>query len=225
MGMYDRAFPGSIVTPINLKNGESIELACFIEHRFALYYWLKWHIKYGRPISLLTIDYHTDTTPERSEYQFLQNKDPILSIWQDMDEGNDTQICAGLSNELLRHAYVLHKGDDCTTNNCELISYYNQPNKLFLENKIQGEEDLYLDIDLDYFTNGKSDEHGCKILLREMEQLFNTNRKEFLFPKIRGVTVALEPIYCGGLVNSLLLLLKLQKTLLDGQIIGDWSYC
>lgn len=43
MEMYDCAFPGSIVTPIKLKNGESIELACFIEHRFALYYWLKWH--------------------------------------------------------------------------------------------------------------------------------------------------------------------------------------
>lgn len=58
-----------------------------------------------------------------------------------------------------------------------------------------------------------------------MEQLFTPDRKEFLFPKIRGITMALEPIYCGGLFNSLLLLLKLQKTLLDGQIIGDWPYC
>lgn len=38
MEMYDRAFPGSIVRPIKLKNGENIELACFIEHRFALYW-------------------------------------------------------------------------------------------------------------------------------------------------------------------------------------------
>lgn len=225
MEIYDRAFPGSIVTPIKLKNGESIELACFIEHRFALYYWLKWHEKYDRSISLLSIDYHTDTMPERSEHQFSKDKEPILSIWQDMDEGNDTQICAGLSNELFEHAYILHKGDDRTMNNCESISYYNHPDKLFSADRIHGEENLYLDIDLDYFTNGKSDEHSCKILLHEMEQLFTTDRKEFLFPKIRGITVALEPIYCGGLFNSLLLLLKLQKTLLDGQIIGDWPYC
>lgn len=112
-------------------SNSTCNLPCFIEHRFALYYWLKWNEKYDRSISILSIDYHTDTMPERSGHQFSKDKEPILSIWQDMDEGNDTQICAGLSNELLEHAYILHKGDDRTMNNCESISYYNHPDKLF----------------------------------------------------------------------------------------------
>ncbi len=75
----------------------------------------------------------------------------------------------------------------------------------------------FLDIDMDYFTLDADNVHPTIIKDEEIKDFCDFSNPIFGLMKDRlvGVTIALEPNYCGGLENSLLIYSLFNKGILS----------
>lgn len=200
------------------------------EHRFAFYFWACYSLEAGgSPPVLITIDTHDDVGANSdvipSDLNSLDLCDPTsvgLFAWLRLNRLNDGHILPSLYLDLFSDVFVLIKKDnddpllDSSSNsiqqegrsgNVHTVHYFNEENKLL--DALPHDQDSFLDIDLDYFSdpNPETDEdRGTEIqwpVERIKDFLTDSNGViQSVLPSVVGMTIALEPTYCGGLLNS-----------------------
>lgn len=207
----------------------SIDKAIIMEHRFAFFFWMKWRnllrdkdlLKQSAP-TLVTIDWHRDLAPVPDEQkatleQLNQNNLSDVSnyVWAQLDQTNDGHIfCAAWLNLIgdiillqnttsYQESTFIDKGDN------EHSVYEFQDFDQFQEYMTSREdENIFFDVDLDYFIHGKGKQRYSENFRRysddEIKQIIDPGHPvfEYMIPRIDGITLAMEPGYCGGIVNS-----------------------
>ncbi|MEE9913193.1 MAG: UPF0489 family protein [Deltaproteobacteria bacterium] len=217
------------------------------EHRFAFYFWgLCASDKDSRHAALISIDAHDDVGVPTEVIQDdldnlnIHNRTELgLFAWLRLRSLNDGHILPALYLNFFSDVYVLMNGredsaafrtsrteqrqrdrDGCT----HKVKYYRNSKKL-LHDLPKKNCPLFLDIDLDYFAieNRKAGSVlGSENLMSDAEiRSFLSINGPLLKPilnRIVGLTIALEPKYCGGLVNSLHVLDILNQELFEGTL-------
>jgi len=229
--------------PSGNKN-KSIELALFNEHRFAFYYWLKWNLQNNirKAPDLITFDWHQDliypcdTIKSELENLDLKSKFEIsLFSWARLNPLNDDHILAAAYLNQLNDIWVVCKQNHCSDwDDEEIIDFQGKkhrirkfPNKAELFKKLTTYKisNIFLDIDLDYFTienSTSNDKHRFTYMnKKEIEEIFSINDDfmRWIFQRMDGFTIALEPEHTGGISISLKYLSLLNKILFEGNIL------
>jgi hypothetical protein len=198
---------------------------------------------------LLTIDWHDDVgcdddyLPEQISQ--LNPDDPVelaVFAWAGLRAINDGHIAPALYLDAINDIHVVlkqHAGDESTTHeprHCTMTDLHGRLHNIY---SYRGKEiaeavaaidesqrRILLDIDLDYFT-----EYDGEDFLEpdEIRPISNARIRRFLrgpliraaLPHLAGMTIALEPSYCGGMISSLRLLKILNAALFDGELFGE----
>lgn len=223
--------PGTHLEQVAHPGGinRSIEKAIIMEHRFAFFFWMKWRnlladnevLKQAAP-TLITIDWHRDLAPvpedQKKRLTELDQKnlsDVANYVWAQFDQTNDGHIlCATWLNLigdiiLLQNTtgYQQSSAKDMNGNDHNIFEFsdFNRFQEFLLERK---DQNIFFDIDLDYFVHGKGKKHYSEDFNRysdkEIRQVVDISKPVFqhILPNIDGLTMALEPGYCGGIVNA-----------------------
>jgi len=229
------------------RNDRCCTVGIVHEHRFAFYFWAKYAIdKKELPhAALVSLDYHDDVgVPSEVIPNDLDN----LNLHSDIELGlfswlclrslNDGHIRPALYLNFFSDAYILiSKEMDAVgfniTHSDEVQEdrYQNPHNINFYQDAAQMLNDIppscpiFLDIDLDYFSieNPKAKSVNGSELLRSDEEIssFLSVNGTFIRPlldRLVGISIALEPECCGGLVNSLHVLDILNQELFNGTL-------
>lgn len=242
--------PNSDYTIIAHPNGadEAIEIGLVRDHRFVFYFWFKWWKKTKRRLDdstvnapvLVTIDWHRDLcAPCESEKQDLislnleSHKEVALFSWDKLNRLNDGHILAAAYLNLIGDIYVLCKQDGDDENsffdqwgNEHKAICFNSKESLFEELSKNDIQEIYFDIDLDYFTDSSDPCGGGEdlVLMREQDILsildINSELIQWIFKRMEGMTIATEPEFCGGVINSNKIYSLVDDTLFDGQLFA-----
>ena len=114
-----------------------------------------------------------------------------------------------------------------------MVYYYHTTDE-FLDNHGQVYHPVIFDLDLDYFTeyngvdfpdaqaqNPVSNQEICDLVENDSRFM------QWLFPRMCGMTVALEPNYCGGMHNCLQILDVVSSCLFDPPLLhakSGWKH-
>ncbi len=218
--------PGSynwIVAHPSRPETEAMEVATFHEHRFAFFYWNRWRVENPtkpRP-DLISLDWHRDlAAPDSYERGILRGLDlsnmtgTAVASWIELHPHDDGHVLAAAYLDLIGDVYVVQKHRDGPEP--DLVDVKGQIHKvrcfasideLLDKAKREGVENIYLDIDLDFFTESDDPNGGGEVRLLERESAREVIDPDgpllsFAFPRLQGMTIALEPKFCGGLSNS-----------------------
>jgi hypothetical protein len=198
------------------------------EHRFAFYFWGRWLSQIegiedeGRP-DLITIDWHRDlalpTDQEKNDLEDLDLSDSnelSLFCWGYLNPHNDDHVLSAAYKNLIGDIYVLCKQKFASPT--YIKDYAGNTHGIYIFDKIETltksveqVNQLYLDLDLDYFTETDSFMGlDADLELEEEEsirKLINPNNDFFkqIISRLLGMTIALEPKFCGGYRNSIYL--------------------
>lgn len=220
------------------------------EHRFAFYYWAQYAVDKRKPqhAVLVSLDYHkdvgvtSDVVPKDLDYLNLERDIELgLFTWLRLPSNNDGQIRPALYLDFFSDAYILISKDmdakefkrcyptvkqNGKNSNAHTIRYY-QDVKCLLQD-LSPKCPVFLDIDLDYFTfeNPEPDSKRGSEMLRPDALIrstlsINGNLMKSIIDRLVGMTIALEPGYCGGLVNSLHILDILNNEFFNGSLCTD----
>lgn len=223
-------------------NSRDIEKAVIMEHRFAFFYWMKWknmleerNLLGDRSPMLFTVDWHRDLAPinndkkERLQHLDQQNlSDAINFVWARLDQTNDGHILSAAWLNLIGDIVLLQNttGQQHQT----FTDKYGGEHHVYEFNDLQrlqefmlsrDDQHIFFDVDLDYFIHGKGRRYYSKDFSRysddEIRAVINTELPLFqhILPKIEGITLAQEPGYCGGIVNSAQIMNVLHQQLFD----------
>ncbi|PAU94760.1 hypothetical protein CK503_04610 [Aliifodinibius salipaludis] len=226
----------------------SIDKAIIMEHRFAFFFWMKWRnllsnkglLKQPAP-TLVTIDWHRDLAPVPDEQkatleQLDQNNLSDVSnyVWAQLDQTNDGHIfCAAWLNLigdiiLLQNTTDYQESTFIDKEDNEHGVYEFQDFEQFQEYMTSREdENIFFDVDLDYFIHGKGKQRYSENFRRysddEIKQIIAPGHPvfEYMIPRIDGITLAMEPGYCGGIVNSCQIMDVFHSQLFDDQ--NEWK--
>lgn len=228
---------------------EAVEIGVVLQHRFAFYYWLKWHGKRktgAPPPNLLTIDWHDDVggdcdfKPEQIEQLNPKDENELsLFCWAGLRCLNDGHIAPAQYLNAIGDVYVIlkqhgdsRKSDDFDrkqtqtdrNGNSHQIHYFDRIEDFLAEHGPDRESPLYLDIDLDYFTRpDKSGEHGAEKRLPDaaIKKVVSLQGPlmQWVVPRLAGFTIALEPEYCGGIRNCMHILDVVSTALFDPPLL------
>lgn len=220
---HPREPPGCYVTIIEQPRSEdeSMEVAVFSEHRFAFFYWTRWTKRFSSaPPDLVSLDYHTDTAPPCADVQHalsqldLSNETQVaLAAWLDLHPHNDSHILSAAYLNLIGDIYVLQKQGDAlepeeftdVNGNVHVIYVFETEEDLIAALRVASSPDVYFDVDIDFFTHYADDaEEHVPVPVKEVRAVLDTNGPllRWVLPRVRGMTIALEPEYCGGLRGS-----------------------
>jgi hypothetical protein len=226
--------PGSIkeFLPHPVDRGKAVNLALFNEHRYAFFYWLQWsrELMLGSPPCLISIDWHQDLLyPQDHMMKILANLDQAnemevaLFSWATLSTLNDDHILCAAYLNLIGNVYVVCKQEDlgATWDDEELIDFegnrhiikkFKTLEELELQLNLIPDQNVFFDIDLDYFVRYKMIDGNtmpyAAIPKRDVHKILNVERPFFrwLFQRLCGFTIALEPEHCGGIMHSTKLL-------------------
>ncbi|KLU67831.1 hypothetical protein DEAC_c02380 [Desulfosporosinus acididurans] len=222
----DRTMPGTFNYILhNDYNDKVVNVSVLNEHRFAFYYWTKWASLQAEnvPSTLVSLDWHQDLAPlsemECDDLTALNRDDfnevGIFTAYK-LNPCNDGQILAAAYLNLVSKIYVLCKQreyDDIFPFTDYLGKKHNGKVFYTIDELIDclKKDDInsiYFDIDLDYFTESKDAcGGGVDVKLVNDEEVVKTISPhsplmQLILPKLKGMTIALEPDFCGGLRNS-----------------------
>lgn len=211
-----------------IREGESLELAIFQEHRYAFFFWNKWIRKRipHEPPCLVSLDWHQDLCfPCETEKEWLNaldlSSDAEVSLfsWTKLAGNNDGHILCAAYLNLIGNIYVhcrqgSFKGaweDEELTDkygNIHIIKKFKEFEALetFMINS--KEERVFFDIDLDFFVLDSGLHNGSfeftYLKVKEIEEMLNNERPliNWVFERLIGFTIATEPEHCGGLLKS-----------------------
>jgi len=241
--------PGCVtdIAPLPANDRGCCKIAIVQEHRFAFYYWGLHKISAKHKIpALVTIDSHDDTGAPNEviadDLNSLDLKNQIelaLYTWLRLRSLNDGHILPALYLNFFSDVYVLlNRKEDHDErqqkdykDRIHKIKFY-QHSELLIED-IPPDTPVFFDIDLDYFAI-KNPNAGSVIgseRLRSDDEIRSTLSIDGplvgpLLNKIVGLTIALEPKYCGGLMNSLHVLNILNSEFFNGTLCTnscDWK--
>lgn len=147
---------------------------------------------------------------------------------------NDGHIFPAQYLNAIRNVYVLYKQrgrqsrkmTDQFGNNHE-THYVNKPADLLQRLSQSAPHPTYFDLDVDYFfRQGRGHVHGAEVMVPEEEvrsllDMRGDVMTQIVARPLRGVTIALEPTYCGGLNGCARALSVICDTLFDGSLLGD----
>jgi len=224
---------------------QGIEVAIVQDHRFAFSYWQKWgsQKQTGDSIpALVSLDWHEDLAgPAESEKEQLRSLDltnnhsVALFCWEKLNPLNDGHIKAAAYLDLIGDIHILRKqAPNCIDESFEsaaraihLVRCYGTVRELLGELERGDYSDVYFDIDLDFFTESPDPCGGGKDLRlaedAEVEAILEPTGQfmQWLFPRMRGMTIATEPEFCGGMSNSNKLYSIVDRTLFSAPLLGD----
>lgn len=221
-----------IVAHPNLQKNQAIDIAAFNEHRYAFFFWNKWLLNLRKKNSkikspaLVSLDWHQDLVyPNNSEKEWLKELDLTskgdvsLFCWAKLNPLNDGHIMAAAYLNLIGDVYINCRqgrfADDWKdetivdiNGNPHLIKKFKEYSALESTLLKSNEDAVFFDIDLDYFTvkNGLSDGKFKFTYLsdKEIVALLSPGRPliNWIFERMEGFTIALEPQHTGGLLKS-----------------------
>lgn len=233
-----------------------VNVGIVYEHRFAFYYWARFYhecreryrqIFSNNPI-LISIDYHNDVGADadckQSDLEQLNlNDETELSLfcWCYLNPLNDGHILPALYLDFFSDVYVLNKNKQTLCcdrfyedryHNKHEIKYFHEIDTL-VDQLATINSPIYLDIDLDYFTNyfdreeklGSSKMHTPQ-RIRDILNLKNSLMSK-IFPNLAGLTIALEPKHSGGFNQSMKIFDILNSEFFDNTLLTDscvWKY-
>ena len=215
------------------------------EHRFAFYFWGLYSLEKKSSPVLITIDAHDDVgvpdevVPDDLDNLHIQNRMELgLFAWLRLRGLNDGHILPALYLDFFSDVYVLLNGKENSTafktlrttqqqmdrnGRMHTVKFYQDSGKLL--NDLPPDCPVFLDIDLDYFSLSNPQAGsvlGSENLVsdEEIKSTLSINGPLLrpLLDRIVGLTIALEPEYCGGLVNSLHALDILNRELFEGTL-------
>lgn len=241
--------PGTFweVIPHFGDDSRAIEKAVIMEHRFAFFFWMKWRNALQEsdrhhPPTLITIDWHRDLAPPTDDQKTKLEKldqsnfsDVANYVWAQFDQTNDGHILCAAWLNLVGDVIVLknaaedmqHSFTDMDGNEHHIFEFraYNRFEEFMLD---RDDQHIFFDIDLDYFIHGKGQRHYSENFSRytdeEIKQVISYSHPAFqhFLPKVEGMTIALEPGYCGGISNSCQIMEVVHSQLFDEQ--GRWLF-
>lgn len=239
------AYQSNLENPFTKK---SLEVAVFHEHRIAFYYWALWttEIKHDNPIStpptLISFDWHEDTArPDESEQQELEKlnleipSDIAFFSWAILNPLNDGHILSAAYLNLIGDIFLIRKqensGDSPLVDmfgNTHQVHSFDNVKEMFNSLKIHSSVDkVYFDIDLDYFTESPdSCGGGPKLTLVPSDEIIATldpqsDLMKFILPRLSGMTLAIEPEFCGGYSNAMNIYQTVEKIMFNGQLLSE----
>lgn len=218
------------------------------EHRFAFYYWALYSLesdKHEPRPALITLDLHDDVgVPNEVDVDDLDNlsignrTELGLFAWTRLRRLNDGHILPALYLNFFSDVYVLMNNDEDSDDfklfheeqqqhdqdgNIHTVKYYQHLDQLLHD--LPPDTPVFLDIDLDFFASDNSEEGSLlgseKLRSNSFISSFLSIDGPLLEPllnRIVGLTIALEPRYCGGLLNSLHVLDILNRELFDSTL-------
>jgi hypothetical protein len=220
-----------------------------MEHRFAFFFWMKWKrelekrnwLEQPAP-TLVTIDWHRDLAPPPDDQKkgLKKLRDANLSdisnyVWAQFDQTNDGHILCAAWLNLVGDIILLKNSagemQDSFTDaggNDHTIYEFREYNRFEDFVCSRNDQNIFLDIDLDYFIHGKGNRFYSddfrRYTDREIKEIIAPDQPVFkhLLPKVEGLTIAQEPGYCGGIVNSCQIMKIVNEQLFDEQ--NDWKH-
>ncbi|MBW2021168.1 MAG: hypothetical protein JRI65_14430 [Deltaproteobacteria bacterium] len=215
----------TVYMPKPLSTDAAITLGIVHEHRFAFYYWALYHRKVTlknsasgiNPPDLITIDWHDDIG---APSDFSENELSNLDISDELEVGfycwsrlralNDGHVSPAIFLRFFKNVHALIKQDQGETVSIRKdingddhhIFYHYQYDSLIKNLKNSNIDRVFLDIDLDYFT---VDGSGTPMHENEIRDLINLEGEfmTWILPRLEGMTIALEPSYCGNVDNCI----------------------
>lgn len=211
---------------------KAIELATFNEHRYAFFFWNKWLKAIEKkdtkasPPALVSLDWHQDLVyPCDTEKGWLQalnlksNADVSLFSWAKLNPLNDGHIMSAAYLNLIGNVYIncrqgtfeddwLDESIKDIYGNVHVIKKYREFSELETSLLNVKEESVFFDIDIDFFTikNGLSDGRFKFTYMTDktIKEYLSPERPliKWIFERLAGITIALEPEHTGGLLKS-----------------------
>lgn len=222
---------------------ESIMLALFNDHRFAFFYWALWHKKNKQNRSdLVTMDWHQDLAPVDTKEELkkldLENTFELsFFAWARLNSLNDDHIKSAMYCNIIGDAYVICKQGmhidqadeviDDMFGNKHIIKKFNNTQDAYEYLKDASVERVYFDIDLDYFTIENQSTNCVKkvtyIRESEMSEIINPNSDfmYWIFQRMKGFTIALEPDFVGGFTKAMRLYRIIERSLFTGSVLRN----
>lgn len=216
-----------------------ISIAVFNSHRFAFYFWNLWkkELIMERSISdidLITYDWHQDLVyPSEGEKKELRElnleNDFEVSFYSSyrLSTLNDTHIMSAVYLDLIGDVWVLCRQgtfesdwededfEDCKGKKHTIRKFKTEAElrAALLGSEIQN---VFFDIDLDYFTLNNNIEPKDKFRYMkdtEIRDLISADNVliQWIFERLSGITIALEPGFTGGISKSLKYLSLIEK--------------
>lgn len=187
-------------------------------------------------ISRLEVDDNEDRASLDDAVQRRQSSENNVAAYSflGLRSLNDGHIFPGQYLNAIGNVYVLYKqsGKKNRTmtdqyGNGHETHFVNSPGDLLKHLDKASPRPTYFDLDVDYFfRQGRGKAHGAEVMVPEEEIRSLLNLKsDFmsnLFARpLRGMTMALEPTYCGGLNGCFRAMAIICETLFDGSLLGD----
>lgn len=228
---------------------KSIELGIFNSHRFAFYFWAKWSNEKKDDVvpDLVTFDWHQDLAyPEDTEKEWLGKLDlnnlfeVSFYAWAKLYPHNDNHIVSAAYLNLIGDIYVVckqaHYGkvDDGVKEFKDIHGHIHHIRKFENHETLikyvgtQNIEQVYFDIDLDYFTieNSTSNDkqHFTYVKDKAIKEIFNFDSPlmQWVTKRVEGMTIALEPEHTGSINKSMKYFGLLEKLFFNGSVF-QWK--
>ena len=220
-----------------------MEVALMKEHRFAFYFWFKWRKrkKSNMSAALVSLDWHQDLCEpcdaEKKELQALGLDSYIKAArfcWEGLNPLNDGHVLAAAYLNLVGNVYVLCKQEihedsflfQDVHGNLHAVFCFDDPLALYSALAASNEHQIYFDIDLDYFTESPDPCGGgtCVTVVNSsvIASLLSPHSQLMLwcFRRMKGMTIATEPKFCGGVRNSNIIFDHLDRALFDAPLLS-----
>jgi hypothetical protein len=196
-----------------------------------------------RPPDLVTWDWHddcgTDSDVDEAKLVTLNQADEqevALFCWAGLHENNDGHILPAVWLNALGNVYIIQKQkQDCKSESMRFKDRYGHEHHVFYFRslnhfskafeKTNSRTGIIWDIDLDYFTHGRSvsDQLFTPTMSGDKVTAMLTPDKPWMpliLGELRAITIALEPKYTGGLSSSLELYLNWESALFTAPVFS-----
>jgi hypothetical protein len=233
------------------QNDASVEIALFQDHRYAFFFWLRWSrhllLESQGPPALISLDWHEDLAgPDATECDELLalNQDAprevALFCWEKLNPLNDGHILAAAYLGFVGDIYVVRKQQDephhdfiDVTGREHRIRCFASIEALVAQVTTEEHRNVFFDIDLDFFAESSDPNGGgdSVTLVADADILAVLDPDgpllEWIFPRLCGMTIATEPEFCGGVVNSNHVLSVVTSALFSPQLLShraNWKH-
>jgi hypothetical protein len=146
---------------------------------------------------------------------------------------NDGHIYPAQYLNALGHVYVLYKQG--RKQSLKMTDQFGNEHETHYFRKVgdlikrldESPRPTYFDLDVDYFFKESRDKiHGAEVMVPEDEirsllDLESGLPAHLMSRPLRGVTIALEPTYCGGVNGCFRAMSVICETLFEGSLLGD----
>ena len=233
----------------------AVEVATIFEHRFAFYFWNRFanHSRGKTRSCLLTVDWHDDVgcsgdsdEAALAKLDCSEQNDVALFCWYGLRSLNDGHVLPALHLDFFDDVFVVLKQHPDQRSDDEHNPYvqehvdrngklhrifrYGDFETLFATDEFRAQQNIYLDLDLDYFMQYAGDDFPSGDLPIEpadvISGFLDPNGEFFshVLPRLTGMTIALEPKYCSGFSNCCDLFDRVNYSLFDSTLFTSNSH-